>query len=517
MKNSASQMSLDQFTKIVEKLYREGHRQIGLYNWTEPFLNPNLDKYIKVVKSFDLYCHLSSHFSLRRIPHLEAVLLSGLDYFSVTVSGFDQEIYQINHVSGNIAYVKDNLRRAAAIKASSGIHTQIAIRLLKFPYNEDQEPKMAAFAKELGFEFEVPEGRGDPLGHNPVLTNEIVAQHMASYNSERPFEEDGKVCPLIFGAGAVINSRGVAHLCCAYPDFPALAIGSYLDLPQEEILLRRYNHPICAGCTLPRRDATWADKQALLEAMQYRLRMQAVPSAPEVLAEPPMVRAAPSVPEVFAERPMVGAAPTAPEALAKPPMVRAFRLLFRRRAASLRRQLYPASWLTGWHQKLIADSGLFDHDFYLAQCPQLGVDPVYHYLRYGAAEGRDPNPLFDSDWYLQRNNDVRAERVNPLVHYIVNGAPEGRDPSPLFDTDWYLAQYPDVRADGCNPLFHYLRFGTAEGRDPSPLFDTDWYLAQYPDVRADGRNPLLHYLSSGAAEGRAPRPPGPEMGMRRFA
>jgi hypothetical protein len=63
---------------------------------------------------------------------------------------------------------------------------------------------------------------------------------------------------------------------------------------------------------------------------------------------------------------------------------------------------------------------------------------------------------------------VRAERVNPLVHYIVNGAPEGRDPSPLFDTDWYLAQYPDVRADGCNPLFHYLRFGTAEGRAPRP-------------------------------------------------
>jgi cytochrome P450 len=134
-------------------------------------------------------------------------------------------------------------------------------------------------------------------------------------------------------------------------------------------------------------------------------------------------------------------------------------------------RLYPISRHTRWYQKLIADSGLFDRDFYLAQCPELaasGIDPIYHYLQYGAAEGRDPNPLFDTDWYLRRYPDVWAERVNPLVHYIEDGAPEGRDPSPLFDTDWYVAQYPDVRTYGHNPLYHYLRYGAAEGRAPRP-------------------------------------------------
>jgi cytochrome P450 len=208
-------------------------------------------------------------------------------------------------------------------------------------------------------------------------------------------------------------------------------------------------------------------------------------------------------------------------------------------------QLYST---TRWYQKLIEDSGLFDRAFYLAQCPELaasGVDPIHHYLQYGAAEGRNPNPLFNTDWYRRQYPDVQATGTNPLLHYLVHGSAEGRDPSPLFDTSWYLARYPEVRESGANPLAHYLQRGAAEtlladsglfdrnfyltqcpelansgadpvshyllrgateGRDPNPLFDSDWYLRKYPDVQAIGKNPLLHYLVHGSAEGRDPSP-----------
>jgi hypothetical protein len=122
------------------------------------------------------------------------------------------------------------------------------------------------------------------------------------------------------------------------------------------------------------------------------------------------------------------------------------------------------------NRKLIAGSGLFDRDWYLKNNPDVrksGLDPILHYLKFGAAEGRHPNPLFDSDWYLQQYPDVRATSVNPLVHYLRHGAAEGRDPSPLFDSDWYLDQNSDVRASRVNPLTHYLQHGMAEGRRPS--------------------------------------------------
>jgi O-antigen biosynthesis protein len=72
--------------------------------------------------------------------------------------------------------------------------------------------------------------------------------------------------------------------------------------------------------------------------------------------------------------------------------------------------------------------------------------------------------LFDHDWYLRTNGDVANADMDPVEHYINYGAEEGRDPGPLFSTRNYLAANPDVKAARVNPLLHYLRFGRKERR-----------------------------------------------------
>ncbi len=138
--------------------------------------------------------------------------------------------------------------------------------------------------------------------------------------------------------------------------------------------------------------------------------------------------------------------------------------------------------------KLIKQSGLFDASFYLEQNPEVagaGGDPLTHFLRQGAAEGRDPNPLFHTSYYLERNADVAQAGANPLAHYLHHGAAEGRDPSSIFDTATYLELNPEVARSGVNPLSHYFstmktlgsqaepRFaatpGAAAGQDPEPV------------------------------------------------
>ncbi|MGC9964448.1 MAG: FkbM family methyltransferase [Syntrophobacteraceae bacterium] len=159
--------------------------------------------------------------------------------------------------------------------------------------------------------------------------------------------------------------------------------------------------------------------------------------------------------------------------------------------------------------ELISQSNLFDTSYYLESNPDVagaGINPLEHYLTWGAAEGRDPNPLFDTSYYLESNPDVAGAGINPLEHYLTWGAAEGRDPNPLFDTSYYLESNPDVAGAGINPLEHYLTWGAAEGRDPNPLFDTSYYLESNPDVAGAGINPLEHYLTWGAAEGRDPNP-----------
>jgi O-antigen biosynthesis protein len=72
--------------------------------------------------------------------------------------------------------------------------------------------------------------------------------------------------------------------------------------------------------------------------------------------------------------------------------------------------------------------------------------------------------LFDREWYLQQYPDVADLKIDPILHYLRYGAPEGRDPNPDFSTWGYIDTYPDVAAHGVNPFIHYLRYGRAEGR-----------------------------------------------------
>ena len=81
------------------------------------------------------------------------------------------------------------------------------------------------------------------------------------------------------------------------------------------------------------------------------------------------------------------------------------------------------------HVELLAASGLFDRNFYLATYPDVaksGINPAEHYLRHGADEGRDPGPRFSTRKYLERHKDVARAGMNPLLHYLRFGLEEQR-------------------------------------------------------------------------------------------
>lgn len=74
--------------------------------------------------------------------------------------------------------------------------------------------------------------------------------------------------------------------------------------------------------------------------------------------------------------------------------------------------------------------------------------------------------LFDSGYYLKNYQDVRKADVNPLWHFVRLGWKEGRNPSSIFDTNFYMRNNWDVRQLNVNPLIHYIKFGKEEGRQP---------------------------------------------------
>lgn len=76
--------------------------------------------------------------------------------------------------------------------------------------------------------------------------------------------------------------------------------------------------------------------------------------------------------------------------------------------------------------------------------------------------------LFDAKWYLLRYPDVAQSKWDPVEHYLRFGAREGRDPSPHFCTSSYMADHIDVAESGINPLVHYIKFGCHERRLVKP-------------------------------------------------
>lgn len=269
--NTARRMPLDQFRQIVARARDQGFDNIALYNWTEPFLNRDLAECVRIVKQARLGCEISTTLSFAgREGLLAAVVRAGLDTLIVSVSGFEQDTHVLNHRGGDLALVRHNLEHLAALSREKGCHTRVVLRLIEFDYNREQGPLLADYARRLGIAFERIDGVGHPLwsgGTDVDAFRDRLRGFSATHRSAGPDE----VCPLVMDTVS-IDAGGGVFTCCANPNYPSLAIGSYLELSAEEILIRRHTHPICASCAFPRRRMTRRDRWRLRHAWSVHLR-----------------------------------------------------------------------------------------------------------------------------------------------------------------------------------------------------------------------------------------------------
>lgn len=250
MKNRRAQMDFGLFAKILDKAARLGLRYIALYHWTEPFLCRDLPRYTAHVKEKGLFCQLSSNLSLPHMPHLIPAL-AHCDKLIVSVSGFEQETYRINHRGGNIAIVKDNLKTIAAAKARGEIRTNVVIHYFNFDYSEAEYSRFEAFAKELGLNILRWHGEGDPHApHAPLMEHSEKTWLERQANAQsfaQPAFVSGKVCRIAV-IPVPVDCHGDVFLCCRMPKFPAAKVGNFLDDDFDLIQYRRAVHPLCAGC-----------------------------------------------------------------------------------------------------------------------------------------------------------------------------------------------------------------------------------------------------------------------------
>jgi len=129
-------------------------------------------------------------------------------------------------------------------------------------------------------------------------------------------------------------------------------------------------------------------------------------------------------------------------------------------------------------------SGLFDPVWYAARHPQARAarSPFAHYAAHGLEALHDPCALFSCRFYLQRNPDIAAAGMHPLFHYLYWGGAEGRQPHPWVVPAWLAGRLDAAAlaaAPHANPLIAYARLpADAPPLPPRPLFDLSHLSAQ---------------------------------------
>jgi hypothetical protein len=292
-KNSSSVMPLDKFDGVIRKVSAEGYRNITLVNWTEPFLCKTIDQYIGLVKQYGLNCWLSSNLSLPPQQYADVMLralAAGLDILFVSVSGFTQETYRINHVGGRLDWVKENLAMLSRARRERKFATSVWLRYLQWPYNEGEAPAWRELCASLNLGFEAIPAFGDPLtpqsdaasfkrevdfrmaGGGGMRFDPLVPSAVPDFEPAVHTEDDvaapepstppTEVCTLIADR-LVVDSKGDAYLCCAYPNEPRLKIGPYTELSAKDLFLKRLNHEFCKTCAFPTRLVTDEDLEKI--------------------------------------------------------------------------------------------------------------------------------------------------------------------------------------------------------------------------------------------------------------
>ncbi|MFO1091729.1 MAG: hypothetical protein U0992_00230 [Planctomycetaceae bacterium] len=149
-------MSPELLDRIVARPLRNARPRVpefGLYNWTEPFLHPDLPAMIRCVRSHGIRCSLSTNLNI--IRNLDAVLTANPSKIKISLSRFEPETY-VGRLTGTAitsGRVKRNLAELADARRRTGSTTELVIGFHRYLGNHDDE-RVRELARLLGLGFE---------------------------------------------------------------------------------------------------------------------------------------------------------------------------------------------------------------------------------------------------------------------------------------------------------------------------------------------------------------------------
>lgn len=255
-------MKLEVLEEIMQKATKDCDvTGVGLFNWTEPLLHPQLPELVKIVQSYQVPCHLSSNLNI--LKNIDNLLEANPNSLRISTSGFTQSVYGITHKGGDIERVKRNMVTLAEAKQRTKSTTAIHVLYHRYKGNLDEELLMKKFTERLNFDFYPVWAFMMPLekvldyatngSNSPTLSQQDykLINHLAlpldnAISASQRYKSNS--CPLQTEQ-ITLDYQGNVQLCCALYDSQKYSLAPYVSTPIEQIQRLKLGHDMCSQCT----------------------------------------------------------------------------------------------------------------------------------------------------------------------------------------------------------------------------------------------------------------------------
>ena len=143
-------MSLNMYKDIIEQSM--DHILIAvLYVNGEPLMYPDLYKAIKFASDRKVATLISTNGELLTEKNIKKLLDSGLDFIKIAISGFSQDIFEVQHRGCDIEKIKQNLKNLARLRDEGGYKILVMLDYINYEYNAHEYQLALELGKNLDF------------------------------------------------------------------------------------------------------------------------------------------------------------------------------------------------------------------------------------------------------------------------------------------------------------------------------------------------------------------------------
>ena len=204
MRRAKSLLDYDTYSKVIREI-GDTLVSLVLWNFGEPFMNPDLFRMIKTAKDYNIVVGISTNGSLIDSINARNLIKSGLDYLIVSVDGATRDTYSKYRKGGDFDKVIDNIKNLIQLKRQMGKNlpfVNMQCILMRDTVGEIKD--FIALGRELG----VDKVSFKKLHYVHLLNEEIIPG--SEYIREGSNE---KFCFIPF-ISAVVLSDGSVLPCC---------------------------------------------------------------------------------------------------------------------------------------------------------------------------------------------------------------------------------------------------------------------------------------------------------------